>query len=122
MAAPFQASRSRRPASEFVSSPVLAAVHGEAAGAYELVLPRDARELREWSVRLQTCLDTYVGAVRSRRTWVIGVRQAGRLVAAAEIDPLRRKFVQFTGVRNQRVAAEMLADVSTRLRELGVLR
>jgi hypothetical protein len=118
------AAAGRRPTTtpQYVYEPPLSMVHHLGIGSVQLVLPADPAELRAWSARLDNCLDTYPGSVRAGTAWIIGVRYEGHLFAAIEIDPLRRRVVQFLGRSNRPVPVWMSDEVRAALGDVGVIR
>lgn len=70
-------------------------------GRYDLVLPRSGEELATWGRLLGNCLADFAAAVASGATVVLGVRDQGLLVAAAEVRC--RQLVQLLGARNRPV-------------------
>lgn len=90
------------------------------AGRYDLVLPRSGDELAAWGRVLGNCLGDFAAAVAGGATIVVGVREAGMLVAAFEVRC--RQLVQLLGHRNRpvprRLAAAVTAHVDAVLRSL----
>jgi hypothetical protein len=114
--------RVARAAHGYRYAPPLSEIDGLWVDDHQLRLPHNRRELIGWSRSLDNCLDTYPDAVRNNRAWIIGVEHANTLVAAIEIDPARRRIVQFLGRANRTVPDRMRDQVVRALEANGVVR
>ena len=85
----------------FEHPPAARALDRRVAGDVELVLPRTPDELRAWGRMLGNCLGDFAAAVAEHRSVVLGVRERGALVAAAELTPDLRDVRQLLGPGNR---------------------
>jgi len=98
----------------------LAVAHGQQVGRYQLCLPGSPAELRQWGNELGNCLGSFVDAVSGCVTWVIAVREDGRLIGCAEITPTR-SVRQLLGPHNRPLPQRTATAVVAELTALGVV-
>ena len=99
----------------FEHPPAARALDRRMAGEVELVLPRTPDELRAWGRMLGNCLGDFAAAVAEHRSVVLGVKERGALVAAAELTPDLRDVRQLLGPGNRVPPRALVETVVGRL-------
>jgi hypothetical protein len=96
------------------------AVDGRSEGSVTLVLPRTVGDLTRWGRLLSNCLGDFGPSVAARRSTIIGVQRANRLVYAVELTP-SGVVRQFCGAANRAPRDQDRRTVVRMLARAGLL-